>query len=53
VLTSPEKKLLEYKELQNKIYTLNRHGLNYAKLFLDFEGGYNMEELKTIMQRIK
>jgi len=40
-------------ELAPRLYTLGRHGLDYAKLYHDFEGGYDMEQLKTILQRVK
>ena len=53
VLSTDEIKQIERNDILNKFYTLGRHGLNYAKLFLDFEGGYTMEELKVLMERVK
>lgn len=42
-----------YDELMEKEYTAARHGLNYAKLYHGLDGGYSMEKLKKVLQRIK
>ena len=35
------------------MYITGRHGLNYAKLYHNVDGGYEMEQLKTVLKRIK
>ena len=53
VLTAAEKKVLKSKELSARLHTVGRHGLNYAQLYQDFEGGYDMEQLKRVLQRVQ
>ena len=53
VLTEAENKSLQLKELSNRLYSVERHGLSYAKLYQDFEGGYNMEQLKKVLEQVK
>lgn len=36
-----------------RAYTSARHGLNYSKLYHGLDGGYSMEKLKKVLQRIK
>ena len=53
VLTGTEKESLLLQGVQSRLYTLERHGLNYAKLYQDFEGGYDLEQLKRVLQRVR
>ena len=41
------------KEVQERMYLSERHGLNYAKLYMDYQGGYDMEKLKDVLENIK
>jgi hypothetical protein len=41
---------MEYFE---RAYTATRHGLNYTKLYHGLDGGYSMEKLKKVLERIK
>jgi len=34
------------------MYIASRHGLSYAKLYHNSDGGYDMEKLKKVMKRI-
>jgi hypothetical protein len=40
-------------EYYERAYTAGRHGLNYAKLYHGLDGGYSMEKLKKVLDRIK
>ena len=40
-------------EIEEGLYLAARHGLSYAKLFHNTDGGYNMEKLKKVMKRVK
>jgi cysteinyl-tRNA synthetase len=46
-------KVAALEELDNRLYMKERYGLNYAKLYLDYDGGYDMERLKKVMLRMK
>jgi hypothetical protein len=35
------------------MYLSDRHGLDYNKLFFNYDGGYDMERLKTVLKRTK
>lgn len=40
-------------KIAEKISLAQRHGLNYAKLYLNYNGGYDMEKLKSTLKKIK
>lgn len=35
------------------MYYVNRYGLDYKKLYHDFEGGYDLPKLTKVLERIK
>ena len=40
-------------EIYDKIFLTQRHGLNYAKLYANYQGGYDMERLKLALQEMQ
>jgi hypothetical protein len=40
-ILTPE--MIEQEKLQERMYITGRHGLNYAKLYHNVDGGYEME----------
>lgn len=46
-------KNLLFETFSKELYTAERHGLDYRKLYHDFEGGYDIEKLTKVLERIK
>ena len=40
-------------KLEYRLALAGRHQLNYAKLYHDFEDGYDMETLKNVLKDVK
>lgn len=40
-------------KFENQLYYVNRFGLDYKKLYHDFEGGYDLKKLTKVLERIK
>lgn len=51
--THHENTIKMYEKLQQQMYLSDRHGLDYNKLFFNYDGGYDMERLKTVLKRTK
>ena len=48
-----DKQVDDIKEFEQRLFLAQRHNLNYAKLYMDYQGGYDMDRLKEAMQNMK
>ncbi len=52
LLTLGQVKQLNEKDITDDIYVARRNGLNYAKLYLNKDGGYDLDQLTTALKKM-